>query len=86
MYEEKTSRSEVLDASSCNVLKCQAGTGPQKVTEGEHAACWNATLRAVTNNSVSDCKDILSGVLQNFVFNRSLSNILISALVGCLTD
>ena len=56
------------------------------MTEGEHAACWNATLKAVTNDSVSDCKDILSRVLQDFVFTRSLSNVLISALVGWLTN
>lgn len=44
------------------------------------------TLKAITNDSVSDCKDILSGVLQDFVFGWSLSNVLISALVGWLTN
>jgi len=44
VYEEKTSRVGALDASSCNIPKRKAGTGPRKVMEGEHAACWNATL------------------------------------------
>lgn len=42
--EEKTSRYEVLDATSCNILKCKAGRGLQNVMEGENAGCWNATL------------------------------------------
>lgn len=42
------------------------------------------TLKPVTDSSVSDCKDKLSGAEQEFVLHQA--NILITAVVGQLTN